>query len=105
MLATRPRTIGYQLTFEDTSVDRLLASLDDIKEEVKKHGVVCLKQVDLNEADLITLAKKFGDEVVVLPEELSFNNKDLRYPPIARIGNILLDGTLKDSAKEATVWH
>jgi alpha-ketoglutarate-dependent taurine dioxygenase len=69
------------------------------------HGVVCLKNVDLDEENLIAFADKFGTELVVLPKELSFNNKDPRYPPIARIGNILLDGSMKDSSKEATVWH
>jgi hypothetical protein len=24
---------------------------------------------------------------------------------VARVGNVLLDGTLKDSSKEAAVWH
>ena len=72
---------------------------------MKVHGVVCLKNVDYSEEDLIRFAERFGSELVVLPKELSFNNKDPKYPPIARIGNILLDGSLKDSAKEATVWH
>ena len=54
---------------------------------------------------MIKFGEALGDELVILPKELSFNNKDPRYPPIARIGNVLMDGSLKDSSKEATIWH
>jgi alpha-ketoglutarate-dependent taurine dioxygenase len=59
----------------------------------------------LNEEELIQLGSALGDELVILPPELSFNNKDPRYPALARVGNVLMDGSLKDSSKEATVWH
>jgi hypothetical protein len=64
-----------------------------------------LKNTYLDEADLIRVGETFGDELVILPKELSFNNKDPRYPQIARIGNILMDGSLKDSSREAIIWH
>jgi hypothetical protein len=76
-----------------------------IESSLKRHGVVCLKNTYLDEADLIRVAETFGDEIVILPKELSFNNKDPRFPQIARIGNILMDGSLKDSSREAIIWH
>jgi len=76
-----------------------------IESSLKRHGVVCLKNTYLDEADLIRVAETFGDELVILPKELSFNNKDPRFPQIARIGNILMDGSLKDSSREAIIWH
>lgn len=51
------------------------------------------------------ITEALGDEVIVLPPELAFNNKDPKFPAISRVGNVLLDGTLKDSSKEATIWH
>jgi hypothetical protein len=51
-----------------------------IESSLKKHGVVCLKNTYLDEADLIRVAETFGDELVILPKELSFNNKDPRFP-------------------------
>jgi hypothetical protein len=79
--------------------------MDRIKESLRRNGVACLKGLNFDESQLITFSENFGDELVILPKELSFNNKDPRYPPLARIGNILIDGTLKDSSKEATTWH
>ena len=99
------RKLGFEAAFEDTSVEGLTNKIDEIKQLLKTHGVVCLKNVNFSEEQLINFASKFGYELVVLPKELSFNNKDSRYPPIARVGNILLDGSIKDSTKEATVWH
>ena len=79
--------------------------MEIIKESLRRHGVICVKGTKLSEQNMIDLASSLGDEVVILPPELSFNNKDLRYPPISRVGNILMDGSLKDSMKEATIWH
>ncbi len=99
------RTLGYTLNFEDTSVQSLENNIDIIKHALKKHGVVCISNAFLDEPSLIKIGTALGNELVVLPKELSFNNKDERYPEIARIGNILIDGSLKDSTKEAIVWH
>ena len=64
-----------------------------------------MKNVTLNEPTLIEIGNALGDELIILPEALSFNNKDPRYPEIARVGNILIDGSKKDSSKDATIWH
>jgi len=45
------------------------------------------------------------DSAVTLPKQLAFNNQDPVYKCVTRVGNVLLDGTLKDSAKEAMYWH
>ena len=90
---------------EDTSPDGIIKSIDILKAKLKVHGVVCVKGVNLDEEQLIKVGQALGDELVILPKELSFNNKDPRYPPIARIGNILVDGSIKDSSKEAIIWH
>jgi alpha-ketoglutarate-dependent taurine dioxygenase len=99
------RTLSYPLAFEKTDLESLKKNVEVIKQALRVHGVVCIKNVYLDEAGLIELGERVGDELVVLPKELSFNNKDPKYPPLARIGNVLLDGSLKDSSKEATIWH
>lgn len=83
----------------------------EIKSSLKQHGVVCIKSVgrdNFGAEELIAFGSAFkekGDELICLPKELSFNNKDPNYPEIARVGNILIDGSMKDSSKEAIVWH
>jgi hypothetical protein len=39
------------------------------------------------------------NDVIKLPESLSFNNQDSVYKEVARVGNIKIDGTMKDSQK------
>lgn len=99
------RQLGFPINFDDTSITSLCANIETVKDALRIHGVVCLKGLNLNEGELIQLGRVLGDELVILPRELSFNNKDPNYPEIARIGNVLMDGSLKDSSKEATVWH
>jgi hypothetical protein len=99
------RTIGHPLMFDDPSIDNLCSNIEEIKENLRTHGVVCIKKAFLREDDLIRLGEALGNELVILPPELSFNNKDPKYPAIARVGNVLMDGTIKDSKKEATIWH
>jgi hypothetical protein len=45
------------------------------------------------------------DEVILLPKFLCLNNIDENYPHVTRIGNVLMDGTLKDAQKESSYWH
>lgn len=71
---------------------------------MKTHGTICLKNIHFNEDELIKLGEALG-EVVILPIEFAFNNRDPKYPAITRVGNVLMDGTLKDSSKEAAYWH
>jgi hypothetical protein len=98
------RQLGYPIIFEKTDVESLVNSIDVIKEHLKVHGVVCLKNTNLDINDYMKFASSLGD-LVVLPPSLSFNNKDPKYPPLTRVGNILVDGSLKDSSREAIVWH
>jgi hypothetical protein len=42
---------------------------------------------------------------MVIPKFLTFNNRSEDFKQIARIGNVNVDGTLKDSSQEAIVWH
>ena len=102
---TTPRTLFYPLVFPQTNASTLCENIEVIKQALRMHGVICIKNVYLDVPGLITVGEALGDELVILPKELSFNNKDPLYPPLARIGNVLLDGSLKDSKKEATVWH
>ena len=76
-----------------------------MKDALRAHGVVCLKGLNLNEKELIQFGRALGDELVLLPNLPYFNNRDPEYPEISRIGNVLVDGTLKDSSKEAVLWH
>ncbi len=69
------------------------------------HGCICIKNVDFNEEQMIQFTKEIWDEIIELPKFLCFNNQDEKYKQVARVGNIQLDGTLKDSQKEAAYWH
>ncbi len=69
------------------------------------HGCICIKNVDFNEEQMVQFTKGIWDEVIELPKFLCFNNQDEKYKQVARVGNIQLDGTLKDSQKEAAYWH
>lgn len=93
------RTIGFKLCYSDTSVAGLLAQKQNILDNVQIHGAVCIKNVDFDEKDMVEFSKGMYDEVVVLPTFLCFNNVPKEYPEITRVGNILLDGSLKDSQK------
>ncbi len=54
--------------------------MDLIKEKIRVHGVVCLKGVHFNEEKPVKIVEALGDEVILLPPELSFINKDKRFP-------------------------
>lgn len=32
-------------------------------------------------------------------------NKDIQYPEVCRVGNVMMDGSIKDSSKEAIYYH
>jgi hypothetical protein len=50
-----------------------------VRNALRAHGAVCLKNTHFKEAELIRLGSILGDELVILPPELCFNNKDPRY--------------------------
>jgi hypothetical protein len=53
-----------------------------------------------------TFAEKFGDEIVETSSENVYGNYDPSHPYIFRVGNVLLDGTVKqDSKKDQSIWH
>jgi hypothetical protein len=47
----------------------------------------------------------FGDDILYLPKEFALGNFDEKYPEVSRIGNIMPDGSLKDSKYEGSIWH
>lgn len=75
-----------------------------IRKAVPEYGVVCLKKQNLSARDLVTLTKRFGTPVL-LPEGLRFNNTEDEYPELARVSNILPDGSLLNDHKAAEYWH
>jgi taurine dioxygenase len=54
---------------------------------------------------MVAFTKGIWGSVIQLPEYLTFNNQDQSYTQVARVGNVKLDGTLKDSQREANYWH
>jgi hypothetical protein len=48
---------------------------------------------------MIEFTKGFWGEVIELPKFLCFNNQKEEFKQVARVGNILVDQTLKDSQK------
>jgi alpha-ketoglutarate-dependent taurine dioxygenase len=72
---------------------------------VPKHGVILLKnQTNLSKDDIMRITERFG-EPVALPKSLRFNNTYDDYPALARISNVMPDGTLLKQHKGAEYWH
>jgi hypothetical protein len=72
---------------------------------LKKYGLLIIKNVTFGPKDLLKLTEKMGDEVVDLPPFFTAFENEPDAPQILRVGNLLLDGTTKDSRKESTEWH
>ncbi|MEM0953249.1 MAG: TauD/TfdA family dioxygenase [Pseudomonadota bacterium] len=95
--------LGYTLKDLD------LKTMDDasfiaLRRAVPEHGVVCVKNQSLDIEDLIALTRRFG-EPVLLPKGLRFNNTLDEYPELARVSNLLPDGTLIKQHQAAEYWH
>jgi hypothetical protein len=45
---------------------------------------------------MVALTKALAKEVIQLPPEMTFNNQDPVYTQVCRVGNINVDGTLKE---------
>jgi len=54
---------------------------------------------------LTEFATKFGDELVQLAPDHIYQNYDPSNPSIMRVGNVLMDGSIKDSKAESSIWH
>ncbi len=95
--------LGYK--FENVEINNLTTEhYNEIRKAIPEHGVICIKNQELKEEDLIQFTKKLGMPVL-LPEALRFNNTKKEYPELARVSNILPDGTLLKSHKAAEYWH
>lgn len=99
------RKLGYELNFESTNVDDLIARKEEILKAMGDHGVVCVNNVDLTPHDMVKLTKAITREVIQLPPEMTFNNQDPVHTQVCRVGNINADGTLKESFYDANYWH
>lgn len=92
-------------TFENLDLKNLSqADFMRLRHAIPQHGVVCIKNQSLSVDDLVALTRRIG-EPVHLPEALRFNNTYNQYPELARVSNILPDGTLLKSHKAAEYWH
>lgn len=99
------RQLGKTFKFADHSVDGLLREKEAIRKGLWDHGCICIKQVDFGPQQMTAFTSKMWNEAIELPVFLMFNNQDPSYKTVARVGNVLADGTLKDSQKEAAYWH
>ena len=93
------RTLGFPINLASTSVSGLLSNKDKILSAINDHGCVCIKNVDFEQKKIIEFTKGFWGEVIELPKFLCFNNQKDEFKQVARVGNILVDQTLKDSQK------
>jgi alpha-ketoglutarate-dependent taurine dioxygenase len=92
-------------TFENVDLKNLtLDQFTEIRQSIPLHGVICIKNQNLSEEELIELTKQFGTPIL-LPEALRFNNTIKKYPELARVSNILPDGTLLKNHTAAEYWH
>ena len=99
------RTLGHKIKFPNTSLDYLVAQKDTILSAVKEHGVVCIPKAELKPKELLQLTKGIFDEIFILPYSMAFKNQDKEHREVSRIGNVLVDGTLKDTKNEAVYYH
>ena len=91
--------------FENIDIKNLTQDqFADIRKAIPLHGVITIKNQNLNEEELIHFTKQFGSPVL-LPGALRFNNIKKEYPELARVSNILPDGTLLKDHKAAEYWH
>ncbi|MGH1337081.1 MAG: TauD/TfdA dioxygenase family protein [Aureispira sp.] len=79
-------------------------AFQQIRQAVPVHGVVVLKQQTISIDELVEVTKRFG-KPLHLPEGLRFNNPEASYPAVARVSNILADGTLLKEHRAAEYWH
>lgn len=75
-----------------------------IRQAIPQHGVICIKGQSLSLDEMVAFTRSLG-EPVLLPEALRFNNTYEEWPELARVSNILPDGTLLQSHKAAEYWH
>lgn len=74
---TVPTRLGKILAFEKTDINSLVEKIPVIKEAIKAHGVVVLKNVHLSESDQISFGAAFGgkdSDLIKLPKFLAFFN-------------------------------
>lgn len=93
--------LGYRL--QDIDLQNQ-TDFQRLRQAIPEHGVVVLKNQSLDVAQLVALTRRFG-EPVVLPEGLRFNNIEQQHPEVARVSNILPDGTLLPGHRAAEYWH
>jgi len=78
--------------------DRLVAR------KIWSNGIVCVKNQDLNPAEMKQVAAIMG-KPLELPPAFSFENRDPANPEVVHIGNIRTDGKLVSNVKAAEYWH
>ena len=76
----------------------------ELRQAVPQQGVVLVKNQKLSLDQLVALTNRFGNPLL-LPEGLRFNNTYAEYPEIARVSNVLPDGSLLKNHKAAEYWH
>ena len=91
------RQLGKVFAFPDHSVEGLLREEAAIRKGLWDHGCICIKQVDFSPKQMTDFTSRMWSEAIELPAFLMFNNQDPSYKTVARVGNILADGTIKDS--------
>lgn len=93
------RILGIPFKIAKTTVDAFINRKDDILSLLKLHGCICLKGVNWTPREQYDFTKGIWPDVIELPLFLSFNNQDSIYKQVGRVGNINIDGTMKDSQK------
>ena len=84
------RQIGKQVELPSgrSSLAELNSSeLDDVLHEVWRHGVVCIEGQQLSASEMVDLATRIG-EPIVLPPCFFVGMRDPSLPQICRVGNL-----------------
>ncbi|KAL4431882.1 hypothetical protein ABPG74_012694 [Tetrahymena malaccensis] len=92
-------------TIKDVDVNNLTAKqFEDIKDALWTHGVICIKNQKLTIDQQIAFTQKWG-KLMILPIQQAYTKRDPDQPAIVRVGNINLDGSIKQDCIDTEYWH
>ncbi|EAR83816.1 taurine catabolism dioxygenase, TauD/TfdA family protein (macronuclear) [Tetrahymena thermophila SB210] len=92
-------------TINDVDVNNLTTKqFEDIKDALWTHGVICIKNQKLTMDQQIAFTQKWG-KLMILPIQQAYTKRDPNQPAIVRVGNINIDGSIKENCSDTEYWH
>ncbi|MBN8246185.1 MAG: TauD/TfdA family dioxygenase [Verrucomicrobia bacterium] len=98
------RNPGIRIRLERRVPDLTPAELQQLRNLLVRHGVLCLVEQPVTPGELRAVAARWG-EVIELPPGLALSNPEPGFPSITRVGNLRPDGSIIPSMRFAEYWH